>query len=79
MSRRAIGEALFRILAPLLGVLLVLAVLEVGLRVAGYDPSTLDRLCYGGEAVWRRFDHKSLRRGTIGFCRRQDIFPSLAV
>ncbi len=38
MSRRAIGEPLFRILAPLLGVLLVLAVLEVGLRLAGYDP-----------------------------------------
>ena len=38
MSRRAIGEPLFRILAPLLGVLFVLAALEVGLRLAGYDP-----------------------------------------
>lgn len=29
MSRRAIGEPLFRILAPLLGVLLVLAALQI--------------------------------------------------
>ncbi|MHC4199953.1 MAG: Lhr family helicase, partial [Planctomycetota bacterium] len=41
-------------------------------RVSDYAPSMLDRLCYGGEVFWRRFDHKKLRRGHIGFCRRED-------
>jgi len=41
-------------------------------RVRDYDPSMLDRLCYSGEVFWRRFDHKSLRRGQIGFCFRKD-------
>jgi ATP-dependent Lhr-like helicase len=30
------------------------------LRMAGYDASALDRLCIGGEAVWGRFNRRSL-------------------
>ena len=41
-------------------------------RVGNYDPSMLDRLCYGGEVFWRRFEHRGLRRGQIGFCLRGD-------
>lgn len=41
-------------------------------RVTDYDPSMLDRLCYGGEVFWRRFDFRRLRRGFIGFCFRSD-------
>jgi ATP-dependent Lhr-like helicase len=41
-------------------------------RIADYAPSMLDRLCYGGEVVWRRFGHRRVRRGYIGFCWRQD-------
>jgi len=41
-------------------------------RVNDYDPSLLDRLCYGGEVCWRRFGHKDLKRGQIGFCFRED-------
>jgi len=41
-------------------------------RVKDYDPSMLDRLCYGGEVFWRRFDYKDMRRGRIGFCFRKD-------
>ena len=41
-------------------------------RVTDYRPAMLDRLCYGGEVFWRRFDPKRLRRGYIGFCFRQD-------
>ncbi len=41
-------------------------------RVKDYGPSMLDRLCYSGEVFWRRFDHKRLRRGQIGFCFRKD-------
>jgi ATP-dependent Lhr-like helicase len=42
-------------------------------RVQDYTPSMLDRLCYGGEVFWRRFDHKTVRRGQIGFCLRRDL------
>ena len=41
-------------------------------RLEDYDPSMLDRLCYGGEVLWRRLEYKRLRRGRVGFCRRQD-------
>ena len=41
-------------------------------RVEDYRPSDLDRLCYGGEVAWRRFDHRHLKRGFIGFCQRRD-------
>ncbi len=41
-------------------------------RVTDYEPTMLDRLCYGGEVFWRRFDPKRLRRGYIGFCFRED-------
>ena len=41
-------------------------------RIRGYDPALLDRLCYGGEVLWRRFGHKDLKRGQIGFCLRAD-------
>ena len=41
-------------------------------RVRQYDPADLDRLCYGGEVAWRRFDHRRLKRGYIGFCLRRD-------
>ncbi len=41
-------------------------------RVKDYSPAMLDRLCYGGEVFWRRFDYKSLKRGQIGFCFRED-------
>ena len=41
-------------------------------RVKDYDPSMLDRLCYGGEVFWRRFNYKNLKRGQIGFCFRED-------
>ena len=41
-------------------------------RVKGYAPALLDRLCYSGEVLWRRFDPKSLKRGQIGFCFRKD-------
>jgi hypothetical protein len=41
-------------------------------RITDYDPSMLDRLCYSGEVFWRRFDHRRLRRGQIGFCFRAD-------
>ena len=52
------------------------------LRVGDYDPSMLDRLCYGGEAFWRCFDDRfvgtpkrglRVRRGRIGFCLRKDL------
>jgi len=42
------------------------------LRVGDYDPSMLDRLCYGGEVHWRRFDCRTLKRGRVGFCLRSD-------
>lgn len=51
------------------------------LRVAGYDASLLDSLCYGGEVIWRRFDVRhvkaargrlKVRRGRIGFGLRGD-------
>gem|GEM_PF-1286452 len=41
-------------------------------RVKDYDPSMLDRLCYGGEVFWRRFEYRNLKRGQIGFCFRED-------
>ena len=41
-------------------------------RVEGYEPSLLDRLCYTGEVIWRRFDLRRLKRGQIGFCLRAD-------
>ncbi len=41
-------------------------------RVSDYDPAMLDRLCYSGEVFWRRFGYKSLKRGQIGFCFRED-------
>ena len=41
-------------------------------RVADYDPAMLDRLCYGGQVFWRRFDARKLTRGRIGFCFRDD-------
>jgi ATP-dependent Lhr-like helicase len=41
-------------------------------RVGDYDPSLLDRLCYGGEVLWRRFDYRTLKRGQIGFHFRKD-------
>ncbi|MHC4248206.1 MAG: ATP-dependent helicase [Planctomycetota bacterium] len=41
-------------------------------RVDDYAPHMLDRLCYGGEVVWRRFDHEVLKRGQIGFCLREE-------
>jgi ATP-dependent Lhr-like helicase len=41
-------------------------------RVRDYDPSMLDRLCYGGEVLWRRFDYRTLKRGQIGFQFRKD-------
>lgn len=41
-------------------------------RVRDYDPSMLDRLCYSGEALWRRFDHERCKRGFFGFCFRDD-------
>jgi len=42
-------------------------------RVPDYSPAMLDRLCYGGEVFWRRFDHRTMRRGQIGFCFRRDL------
>ncbi|MBD3184117.1 ATP-dependent helicase [Candidatus Poribacteria bacterium] len=41
-------------------------------RVKDYNNSMLDRLCYSGQVFWRRFDYKSLKRGRIGFCFRED-------
>jgi hypothetical protein len=41
-------------------------------RIPDYAPAMLDRLCYSGEVFWRRFDYRTLRRGYIGFCFRQD-------
>ena len=41
-------------------------------RVKDYQPAMLDRLCYGGEVVWRRLGYKDLKRGRIGFCFRRD-------
>ena len=40
-------------------------------RIKDYKPAYLDRLCYSGEVIWRRFDSKRLKRGQIGFCFRQ--------
>ena len=42
------------------------------LRVANYDPSMLDRLCYGGEVFWRRFGYRDMKRGRIGFGFQRD-------
>ena len=41
-------------------------------RVKDYTPSMLDRLCYSGEVFWRRFDYRTLKRGQVGFCFRED-------
>ena len=41
-------------------------------RVSDYEPAMLDRLCYGGQVDWRRFDHRQLKRGHLGFCCRRD-------
>jgi ATP-dependent Lhr-like helicase len=41
-------------------------------RVPDYDLAMLDRLCYGGQVYWRRFDYRRMRRGRIGFCFGQD-------
>ena len=42
-------------------------------RVADYEPALLDRLCYGGEVVWRRLGHGRPRRGSIGFVLADDL------
>jgi len=41
-------------------------------RLDAYRPADLDRLCYGGEVAWRRFDQRHLKRGYIAFCQRRD-------
>ncbi|MFH1572252.1 MAG: hypothetical protein ABIL09_29950, partial [Gemmatimonadota bacterium] len=42
-------------------------------RIRDYEPALLDRLCYGGEVTWRRFDSRQLKRGYIGFGLRRDL------
>jgi ATP-dependent Lhr-like helicase len=42
-------------------------------RVKDYRPSMLDRLCYGGEVVWRRFAWDRMSRGRIGLGFRRDM------
>ena len=43
-----------------------------GQRIKDYTPAMLDRLCYGGEVLWRRLNHRQLRRGQFAFCFRRD-------
>lgn len=43
-----------------------------GQRIEDYAPSMLDRLCYSGEVLWRRLNHRQLRRGQFAFCFRRD-------
>lgn len=50
-------KLLFRLLAPVLGVLLVIALLETGLRFFGYNPLTLGEFTEGAEYFLRAASH----------------------
>ncbi|HEY3281818.1 MAG TPA: ATP-dependent helicase [Armatimonadota bacterium] len=68
-------EGLRAVLAQMQGVETFQGLWETELlagRVADYDPSLLDRLCYGGEVVWRRLSNDRMKRGQLGFCLRRD-------
>ncbi len=55
--RRLGRKLLFRLLAPVLGVLLVIALLEAGLRLYGYNPLALGEFTQGAEYFLRSASH----------------------